>query len=173
MMTGQRGVGKTTYCKALTSHARLGRWSVGGIITPAIFAGNEKVGILVESLKTGEARPLASLDRTATFDLPVGKWYFDRSVIAWGNQVIQESIPCDLLIVDEFGPMELIRHKGWWDSVDIFDSNEYRAALVVVRPELQEVAQQTLNISGTILLGNDQAIEPSVRSFWAMISGND
>ena len=170
MLTGQRGVGKTTFCHALTSHALLEGWQVSGIITPVIFAGNEKVGILAESLETGEARPLASLDRTALFDLPVGKWYFDRSVIAWGNQVIRDSIPCDLLIIDEFGPMELIRHKGWWDSVDIFDRDEYRAALVVVRPELQEVARQTFNIAGTIIVGDGRQTDQLVRDFWSKIS---
>jgi len=147
MLTGQRGVGKTTFCHALTSHALLEGWQVSGIITPVIFAGNEKVGILAESLETGEARPLASLDRTALFDLPVGKWYFDRSVIAWGNQVIRDSIPCDLLIIDEFGPMELIRHKGWW-----------------------EIARQTFNIAGTIIVGDGRQTDQLVRDFWSKIS---
>ena len=170
MLTGQRGAGKTAFCQALTSNARLEGWRVSGLITPAIIAGESKVGILAESLETGEARPLASLDQTATFDLPVGKWYFDRSVIAWGNQVIRDSIPCDLLIIDEFGPMELIRHKGWWDSVDIFDSNDYRAALLVVRPELQEVARQTFNIAGTIIVGDGRQTDQLVRDFWSKIS---
>lgn len=172
MLTGQRGVGKTTFCKTLASHARLEGWSVGGLLTPAIFIGGEKAGILAESLKTGETRPLASLDPIAPFDLAVGKWYFNRSAIAWGNQVIQNSVPCDLLIIDEFGPMELIRHQGWWDSFDIFESNDYRVALFVVRPELQEIAQKKLNISETIILGDPHDIDQLVQSFWSGICGN-
>ena len=170
LLSGQRGAGKTAFCQTLISHARLEGWQVGGLITPAIITGKSKIGILAESLKTGETRPLASLDQSASLDLPVGKWYFDRSVIAWGNRVIQESNPCDLLIVDEFGPMELIRHKGWWDSVGIFDSNEFRVALVVVRPELQEVARQALNISRTIILGEGQQTDQLVQDFWSKIA---
>jgi len=165
LLTGQRSVGKTTFCGALASHARLVGWSVGGLLTPAIFTGADKTGILVESLVTGETRPLASLDQIAAFDLQVGKWYFDRSVIEWGNQVIQNSVPCDLLIIDEFGPMEFLRHKGWWDSVDIFDSHEYLAALVVVRPELQEIACEMLNVSEVISLDAAHNSDQSMQLF--------
>ncbi len=173
LLSGQRGVGKTAFCVALARLAQLEGWQVGGLLTPAIFTGGAKTGILAENLKTGETRPLASLVQSASFDLPLGKWYFDRSVIAWGNRVLRDSLPCDLLIIDEYGPLELLRHEGWWASVDVLSRKEFRAALVVVRPELEGFARQALNISRTIILGYDQAIEPSVRSFWAKISGND
>lgn len=173
MLTGERGVGKTTFCKALASHARQNGWRVGGIITPVIFAGNEKVGILAENLDSGETHPLASLAQNAPFDMSLGKWYFDRSVIDWGNQVIHDSLPCDLLIIDEYGPLELLRHEGWWTSVDVFNSHAYRAGLVVVRPELEALARQALNTGETLFLGDARQTGQLVRDLWSEISSRN
>ncbi|MCJ7625183.1 MAG: hypothetical protein MUO76_16925, partial [Anaerolineaceae bacterium] len=49
---------------------------------------------------------------------------------------------CDLLVVDELGPFELVRAEGWVSGVKLVDGGNYRLALVVVRPELRRVALQ-------------------------------
>jgi len=171
MLTGERGVGKTTFCRALASHARLAGWNVGGLITSAILTVEGKSGILAENIKTGDTRPLASLNQDPSFNLQVGKWYFDPSTISWGNQVICDSVPCELLIIDEFGPLEFHHHQGWWDSVDVIRRNEYRIALVVVRSELQETAQRIFNFSDTLPLEDPHNIDPLMQGFWSKISG--
>jgi len=171
MLTGERGVGKTTFCRALASHARLAGWNVGGLITSAILTGEGKTGILAENIKTGDTRPLASLNQDPPFNLLVGKWYFDPSIISWGNQVIRDSVPCELLIIDEFGLLEFHLHQGWWGSVDVLQRKEYRVALLVVRPELQETAQGIFNFSDSLLLEDPHNIDPLMHGFWSKISG--
>ncbi len=44
---------------------------------------------------------------------------FDPAVLAWGNQVLRDSIPTDLLIVDEIGPLEFNQAIGWVSAFDV------------------------------------------------------
>ena len=52
-----------------------------------------------------------------------------------------ESLPCDLLVVDELGPLEFERGRGWTAGLAAVDSGAYGAALVVVRSGLLERAR--------------------------------
>ncbi len=169
MLTGGRGVGKTTLCRALAERARLDGWDVAGLLSPAVFEGKIKTGILAENARTGETRPLAGLKTYGSFDLPLGRWFFDRSTLDWGNRVLESSLPCRLLIIDELGPLELTRQEGWQAAFDVLRRGEYEIALVVVRPELQEVARQSLSLSETITIDQTQRIDQGVRFYWPKI----
>ena len=56
--------------------------------------------------------------------------------LIWGNHVLSNSTPCDLLVVDELGPLEIDRGTGWQAGLAAVDSKEYAVAVVVVRAEL-------------------------------------
>ena len=171
MLTGGRGAGKTTFCRSLAAHAHLRGWSIAGLLSPAVFEGAVKTGILAEDVYTGETRPLAVSKQHLSFDLQLGRWFFDRSTLAWGNQVIQKSTPCHLLIIDELGPLELIRQEGWRAALDVLRGNGYQIALVVVRPELQVLAHKLLNFSETVTIDRTQTIEQWVRIYWPKMTG--
>jgi nucleoside-triphosphatase THEP1 len=138
VLTGERGAGKTTHCRALVEQARASGWDVAGLLSPAIFENEVKTGILTQDLRTGESRPLAVLATQspfATHHLPLGQWLFDPSVITWGNQILQSRQSCDLFIVDELGPLELFRGEGWVNAFDALRQARYRLGVVVIRPE--------------------------------------
>ncbi|MBL1171499.1 MAG: hypothetical protein HND45_03580 [Chloroflexi bacterium] len=147
-LTGERGVGKTTQCRALADQARAAGWNVAGLLSPAVFENGVKTGILAEDLRTGESRPLAVLANQSpltthhlplsTFHLPLGNWLFDPSVIAWGNHILQSRQPCDLFIIDELGPLEFFRGEGWVNAFDALRQAPYRLGVVVIRPECLE-----------------------------------
>ena len=173
LVTGQRGVGKTTFCRALIAHARTQNWDVAGLLSPAVFEGQHKTGILLEDVRSGETRPLASSTPQAAFDLQLGAWYFDRSSLAWGSNILESSLPCDLLIVDELGPLELKQHMGWWSALDILrrdlGCDQYRLALVVIRPELQETAHNLFAFSKTLVVDRAWRAEQWVQIYWPEI----
>ena len=169
LLTGARGAGKTTFCRSLTAHAHLQGWDVAGLLSPAIYEGGIKTGILTEDVRTGETHPLATSTPSPTFDMPLGNWYFDRSILTWGNQVITSSPPCDLLILDELGPLEFIQQAGWQAAFNILHLEGYRMALVVIRPELQDYVHQLFNISETIEIDRIQPINYWVRLYWPKI----
>lgn len=141
LVTGACGSGKTTLCRALADEAlRLGK-HVCGVLSPPVFDSGRKVGISLLNLATGESRLLAR--RREAVDTPAvttTEWAFDPVVLAWGDDVLRETGACDLLVVDELGPLELERGEGWQSALPLIGRGAYRAALVVVRPRLLDAA---------------------------------
>lgn len=172
MLTGERGAGKTSLCRALAAQAHEFGWDAAGVISPAVIENGVKTGILVEDVRRGESRPLAALEARGTFDLPVGKWFFDRTVLAWGDWVIASSPPCDLLIVDELGPLELLQGGGWQSALDVLRGSGCRLALVVIRPEMQALAQEMLGFSATLTVDRSRSPEQWMHLYWSRIEAS-
>jgi nucleoside-triphosphatase THEP1 len=142
IITGDRGTGKTALCRRLADRAGAAGWHVAGILSLAVMSGGQKTAIEAQDLRTGEFRLLARrrAEDTASSGLHTPAWVFDESGVSWGNCVLEESTPCDLLVVDELGPLELERGQGWTAGISAVHSGEYRHAVVVVRPELLSLA---------------------------------
>lgn len=145
LLTAPSGAGKTTFCRALADQARAEGWDVAGILCPPVFDAGVKTGILVQDLRTNETQHLAIAASTlnlepSTFNIPLGQWLFSPAPLAWGNQVLQTTLPCDLLIIDELGPLEFFRGAGWQTALEILPRGEYKAAVVIVRPGLLQNA---------------------------------
>jgi nucleoside-triphosphatase len=152
LLTAPSGAGKTTFCRSLADQARAAGWDVAGILSPPVFENGEKVGIRAQDLRTNETRNLAIAASTynirpLTFDLVLGQWLFSPAALAWGNQILQTSPPCDLLIIDELGPLEFLRGQGWQTAFEIILLGEYKAAVVIVRPGL---FQKALDLVGEV-----------------------
>lgn len=169
LLTGERGAGKTTLCRRLADYARAAGWRVAGLLSPAVFQAGLKTGILVEDLVSGQARPLASAVPRPPFDLPLGRWFFDPTVLGWGNRILQDCPPCDLLIVDEIGPLELLRGEGWTAGLAALLRPDLRLGLVVVRPELEGLLRACLPVQETIRLENAGNIEEQARRWWLLL----
>lgn len=145
LVTGSRGSGKTTFCTRLVDAARESGWHVAGLISHPIFEESPsassgardmtaRVAIEAEDLGSGATRRLAMRSESPT---PGTKhWQFDRQTIDWGNTVLQSSTPCDLLVIDEMGPLEFERESGWQAGFAALDGQQYAIAVVVVRAEL-------------------------------------
>jgi nucleoside-triphosphatase len=135
LVSGWRGVGKTTLCLRLIEAARSAAWDVAGLASPARVEGSEKTGILVDELRTGQRRLLASRLEGELHGARLGPWTFDDSIFEWGNQALRSSIPCNMLVIDELGPLEFDRSQGWYAGFQVLDSKSYDLAVVVIRPE--------------------------------------
>ncbi len=174
-LTAPSGAGKTTFCRALAEQARAAGWDVAGILSPPVFENGEKVGILAQNLRIGETHQLAqcstsrlplSTSHSPTSHLSLGQWLFSHSVLAWGNDLLAHSLPADLFIVDELGPLELIRGEGWVNAFEALRSGEYKIGLVVIRPELVETARRLFPASQVIPLDS-----LSLQGFFANLQG--
>ncbi|MDW8070025.1 MAG: nucleoside-triphosphatase [Anaerolineae bacterium] len=144
LLTGERGSGKTTVCQRWAYQARVAGWDVAGLLSPAVFDKGRKVAIDAFDLRSGERRRLAWTRTSAASAeaLCTLAWCFDPATVAWGNQVLASATPCDLLIVDELGPLELEHNQGWTAGIAAVNTNCYRQAWVVVRRELLGIAQR-------------------------------
>ena len=83
-------------------------------------------------------------------DLGFGNWFFNRQTLEWGNRALRSIQFCDLLVVDELGPLEFNFSQGFVDALDILQSGAYHLAMVVIRPELLERASAMIRPTHTI-----------------------
>jgi nucleoside-triphosphatase THEP1 len=140
LLSGPREIGKTTFLKFMLEQTEGQRITRAGVISPAVFANGQKIGIDLTEVKTGITKRLANRREARIEGILTGRWTFIPEVMEWGNQILATSTPCDLLFVDELGPIELERGEGWQNGVHALSSNMYQIAIAVIRPELIEKA---------------------------------
>jgi len=149
VLSGPSGSGKTTTCLQLADWARRRGLDCAGLVCPARLDGTRQMGIDLLDLRTGERRPLAEADdlkdgggQPAAIRTP--GYRFDAAALAWGAFILDIATPCDLLIVDELGPLELARGEGWVNALDVLRAGRFRLAVVVVRPALLDAFRQAM-----------------------------
>ncbi len=147
ILTGDIQSGKTNLCRVFVQKAKEEGVQLAGLLSPAVFHEGEKTGIDVINLKNWERRHLAVLKEKDQTGLETKRWSFYPEIVQWGNQALINAVPCDLLVVDELGPLEFIRGEGWIAGLEAVDSGSYQSALVVIRPSLLKMAGQRWKIS--------------------------
>ncbi len=142
ILTGPIGSGKTTLCLDLIEPLKKADLVVHGIVTPPVIVNGNKVGIDLLDLQSGKKKRFACLKESVSTGLSTGKWTFDVDVMNWGNQTLGHATPCQVLIVDELGPLEFEREIGFQNGIAAIDSGDFSVALVVIRPSFITAARQ-------------------------------
>ena len=152
VLTGESGSGKTTLCVRVVAALKARGLDVAGVLTlPRLVAPRgEKVGMEVEDVRMGQRCALAerAANGEGTADLA---WKFQPTALEQGTQILRDAPPCDVLVVDELGPLELIHNEGWIIALDVLQAGNYYGALVVVRPELLENFRARLKLETQVL----------------------
>lgn len=137
LITGYRGSGKTSFCRKMVEAAREAGWKTAGLLSNPIFQDGVRTAIEAEDLLSGETRILATRTHSPDEGTPgVRQWKFDGAALDWGSGVLASATPCDLLVVDELGPLEFDRGEGWQAGLEAVDSRQYAIAFLVIRAEL-------------------------------------
>ncbi|WP_322806646.1 nucleoside-triphosphatase [Thermanaerothrix sp.] len=141
ILTGSIGVGKTAICQRLVAEAQGRGWDVAGIFSPGVYQGGQKVAIDAVDVRSNERRRLAwRVTGENSAVIHTQEWRFDPETLCWGNTVFETAVPCDFLVVDEIGPLELERKQGWITALSAIASRAYRLGVVVLRPSLLALA---------------------------------
>jgi nucleoside-triphosphatase THEP1 len=135
ILTGEREVGKSTVCERTAQLAEAKGHDCAGIVTLRDPSGT----LSVKNVGSEEERRLTVPPDTSDA-LRQGRFLFAPDTLAWGNQVLAAVKACELLIVDEMGPLEFERGLGWQQAFDTLGEAHFSQALVVIRPELLERA---------------------------------
>lgn len=130
ILTGARRVGKTTVCSKAIRLAKKQDLTCGGLLTLAQHGVRDVVDV-----KSERRRRLTQCP-DATKGVIQGRFCFDADTLRWGNRVLARATPCDLLVIDEVGPLELARSQGWTSYSNVLKAGRFALALVVVRSEL-------------------------------------
>ena len=136
VITGKRGAGKTRFCALQEMSAREQGRQVAGVLSPALYQNGEKVGFYLRNLESEEQRLGGSSILKPESSFHFHKWHMDQESFAWANDFLANIQSCDLLIIDELGPIEFEHHSGLIAAFDCLKTVDYKKALVVIRPEL-------------------------------------
>lgn len=149
--TGEIGAGKTAWCAELARRGLACGLSVAGLLSPAVFAGGQKVAIDLLDISSQKRRRLAGR-RSPHQDGK--KWQLDLETLHWGNQVLDAIVNCQLLILDELGPLELLEHQGLTKGLDLLDRQAF-SACAIVRPSLLSNAEQRWPWAARLNIGQE------------------
>ena len=143
LLTGESGCGKTTLCQRVVASFKTRGMKIAGVLTLPRLASGEKIGMDAQDIRTRACHALAELN-TATTGPSTETWHFHSDGLVWGAQILREATPCDVLVIDELGPLELLRGQGWINAIDVLRAQQYHLAFVTVRPNLLATLQSRL-----------------------------
>jgi len=135
LWTGEKHSGKTTSVANLVEIARSEGFIVAGLLAPSIYNNDELLGFDAIDLRNEKRIHLA---RRKT-----GQFTFLADGLKLGNTALSKAATksADLVIVDEFGPLEL-KGQLWRESVDSLLTSSSALILLVVRQELADKVQR-------------------------------
>lgn len=145
ILTGAKGIGKTSLIQKVLAWAKDHSIYVAGICSPAVFQNNKKTGIQIENIATGERKTLATVLGKVRSAVNTDAWSFDEKNLEWGNEILDDIKSCQLLIIDELGVLEINQQRGWSHAFQVLRKKEYKLAIVVVRPDLCESFTKLFN----------------------------
>jgi len=140
LWTGPKHCGKTTSATKLAQIARAEGFNVAGLLSPPLYHNSELLGFDVLDLQNGTRAPLARRKISPSKAEP---FTFIADGLKLGKAVLsaEATTSADLVIVDEFGPLEL-NNQGWRKNVDSLLISSNAVVLLVVRRELADTVRQ-------------------------------
>jgi nucleoside-triphosphatase len=135
LLTGESQVGKTTICQRAAALAAERGYRCAGILSMPLMKEGKRVGAKALNLANGQERELARTDCMLS-NVCYGAWSFNPATLEWGNALFRGLGECDLLIVDEIGPLEFELGSGWVDAWGALERRRFALAVVIARPAL-------------------------------------
>jgi nucleoside-triphosphatase THEP1 len=146
LLTGERQVGKTTVCKRVAELARGLGYDPAGVFAPVIL-GKDGLPVAYYALMVSDGQQRVLARANGDLGGPRTKRYsFDAVILSWVIDGLRGAISqgCDLLIVDEIGPLELEQGRGLAPILSDLSTRRLPPLLLVVRPELIVQLQKRL-----------------------------
>lgn len=170
VLTGPVGTGKTTLVWRLAEHLRQVGGRPGGVLELGVLDdAGRKVGIALLDIESGERHTLACSDR----DLGgprCGHFSFSPEALAWRREVVSRHPACDLLVLDEIGPLELEGEEGTGVIRAALEGGRASRVLLVVREGcLEALARELAGQKYAIFSLPGRRLEGAEEGLWAML----
>ena len=145
LVTGSQGCGKTTFCRLIIDSARGDGARVAGVLVPAVRVDGCRVGADAVDLATSRSAPMTRLGNQNGGGVWCGdRWAIMREGLDLSREALQRAIrqPFDLIVVDEFGPLELAGGGIREEAIDAWNSG--RDVVLVARSSIADEAIRAL-----------------------------
>jgi nucleoside-triphosphatase len=111
LLTGNPGVGKTTVLAKAVDALKKGGFSVGGMISREVRERGVRVGFEILDIGSGKRGWLAHVNQQT--GPQVGRYHVNiEDLNAVGAKAVADAVEkCDVVAIDEVGPMELFSEK--------------------------------------------------------------
>lgn len=111
LLTGSPGVGKTTLLLKVVDALKAKGYRVGGMVSREVRMGGTRIGFEIIDLASGKRGWLAHVNQKT--GPQVGKYCVNLADLdCVGTEAILKAIgECDVVAIDEIGPMELFSEK--------------------------------------------------------------
>jgi len=139
LWTGEKHSGKTTSAAKLVETARGEGFNVAGLLAPSLYRDGKLLGFDAIDLQNETRVPLAKRNTDAG---KTERFTFLPEGLKLGNAALSATTAksADIVIVDEFGPLEL--DGGLWrENVDSLLASSSALVLLVVRRELADAVR--------------------------------
>ncbi len=140
LWTGKKHSGKTPAAAKLARTADAEGFAVAGLLAPSTYRNGRLAGYDVLDLRN---KTRASLAHRKTNGNKTERFTFVANGLKLGRDALSPAATesADIIIVDEFGPLEL-RGDGWRRDVDSLLALSDALVLLVVRRELADRVQE-------------------------------
>ena len=139
IITGNRGVGKTTFLLKMIEELKIKGSQPCGIITPAIYDEDKnKVGFYALDIATSEQWELGRSDKLLNGPT-YGPFSFSEKGFIKANEILEQVISngSENVFLDEIGPLELEKGYGFFSILTLISSFDInRNFYLVIRLEL-------------------------------------
>lgn len=134
LVTGSPGCGKTTFCQMIIDSARRDGARVGGVLAPAVRFDGCRIGADAVDLATARSAPITRLAGDEDVSAwPGCRWVIVREGLDLAREALERAVRqrFDVIVVDEFGPLELAGGGIRQEAVDAWNSG--RDVVLVAR----------------------------------------
>jgi nucleoside-triphosphatase THEP1 len=142
LLTGERGIGKSTVCSTLRDFVAGRGFRCGGFLTRRnLDNAGATCGLSLDDVATGACHRLAAT-REDLGGPRVGPFSMDAAMLALGVQLARSAFDAnlDIVFLDEIGPLELAQGLGFAPAIPFIAGHPRVAVILVVRPALVEAA---------------------------------
>jgi nucleoside-triphosphatase len=173
LLTGNPGVGKTTVLIKTVEALKAEGISVGGMISREAREGNVRVGFEIIDLTNNKHGWLAHINQRA--GPQVGKYHVNlEDLDNVGATAIVEAVEkCDVIAIDEIGPMELFSQKFKQAVKQALESRKVVLAVVHAKardPLINEAKQREDSEIFTVTLADrDKLVEEITKRTLAVL----
>ncbi|MEM2419717.1 MAG: NTPase [Candidatus Bathyarchaeia archaeon] len=130
LLTGSPGVGKTTLLLKVADALKTKGYRVGGMVSREVRVGGTRIGFEIIDLASGKRGWLAHVNQKT--GPQVGKYRVNLADLdGVGAEAILKAVKeCDVVAIDEIGPMELFSEKFRRAVQEAFESGKIVVGVV-------------------------------------------